>query len=348
VPRLISVKGPHARHGDQNSIRIQWNMGNSCNYSCVYCPDILHDGSKPWLPLETYLAVVDKFCNHYKNKNKRVEFELIGGEVTVIPGFEKIVKQMHTHGSRCTIFTNGSRTVEWWSKAKQYIDNVVLTFHPLTQDPSHFESVINEIKEDVDISINVAGVGNHVDELGVWVEQIRDLFKDCNRNRYYNVSICVKTMYKKLLGRHSKQETFYEYSDSELDILRKPGIKPRPIEPLPQESVEKHQNLPQESVEPVVDTSTMTEFLYEDGTAKYVQNHQIINEGLNSFKGMNCHIGFESLTIDAAGDIYSSWCGAVNFGNVRNVEELQLPEQYVDCPFDYCNNISDIAISKSL
>ncbi len=33
-------------------------------------------------------------------------------------------------------------------------------------------------------------------------------------------------MYKKLLGRNSKQETYWEYTDNELDILRRPGIKP--------------------------------------------------------------------------------------------------------------------------
>lgn len=343
--RLVSVKGPHARNGGTESIRIQWNMGNSCNYNCTYCPPILHDSSRPWLSTDTYLSVIDKICQHYKHNNKRVDFELIGGEVTVIPGFEKIVERIHSYNGYCSIFTNGSRTVEWWSKAKQYIDNVILTFHPLTQERSHFESVINEIKEDVDISINIAGVAGQVEDLGIWVEHLRDLFKDCNRNRYYNVSICVKTMYKKLLGRDSKQETFWEYSDRELEILRRPGIKPRP---MPQKSAEEQQIMPQENVEPVIDTSTMTEFLYDDGTAKYVQNHQIINEGMNCFKGMKCHIGFESLTIDAEGEIYSSWCGAVKFGNARDVNDLKLPEQYVECPFDHCNNISDIAISKTI
>ena len=90
----------------------------------------------------------------------------------------------------------------------------------------------------------------------------------------------------------------------------------------------------------------MTEFLYEDGTAKYVQNHQIINEGLNQFKGMKCHIGYESINIDASGEIYSSWCGAVNFGNISN-NNWQLLESKPRCPFEYCNNISDISITKT-
>ena len=38
-----------------------------------------------------------------------------------------------------------------------------------------------------------------------------------------------------------------------------------------------------------------TEFMYEDAPPKYVQSHQIINEGLNKFKGMKCELGFDSL-----------------------------------------------------
>ena len=57
--------------------------------------------------------------------------------------------------------------------------------------------------------------------LGEFVEELRDLFKDCEHNRYDNVSICVKTMYKKLLDSNSKQETYWNYTDAEQEILQK-------------------------------------------------------------------------------------------------------------------------------
>lgn len=341
MSKLISVRGPHAR-GLDNNIKIQWNMGNSCNYECIYCPELLHDGSKPWLNTQVYIDTIEKISSHYNALQQRTDYELIGGEVTVIPGFEDIIRKISEYNATSSVYTNASRTLNWWSKSKEYMDNVILTFHPLTQEKEHFLAVVDEIKEDVDISINIAGVGGQIEELGEFAEQIRDLFKHCNRNRYYNVSIAVKTLYMKLLGRHSKQETWYDYTDNELEVLRRPGIKPRPVEPQP-EPIE-----PQEHVEPQIDTSNMTEFKYEDGTTKYVQNHQIINEGLNGFKGMKCHLGYESLSINASGDVYSSWCGAKNFGNISEITSWDLPKGYTICPFDYCNNISDIAISKTL
>ena len=337
MSQLVSVRGPHAR-GPMDNIRIQWNMGNQCNFECVYCPPILHDGTKPWLPLESYLNAVKRICTHYNSINKRVDFEIIGGEVTVMPGFEDIIRKIAEYNTHSCVFTNASRTINWWSRAKDYLDGVVITWHPQSMSKEHLVNVINEIKHDVTIDINIAGIAGQVEQLGQDVEDLRNLFLDCERNRYDNVSICVKTMYAKLLGRNSKQETYWPYTDAEQEVLRRPGIKPRPAPPP-------DPNAPEPP--PPDPTAWMTEFLFDDGTAKYVQSHQIINEGLNKFKGMRCHLGFESINIDASGDIYSSWCGAKHFGNIANLDSWALPETETECPYEFCNNISDIAITKT-
>lgn len=337
MPTLVSVRGPHAR-GPQDNIRVQWNMGNQCNFECEYCPSILHDGSRPWLPLDAYLNTVDKICSHYNALNKRVDFEIIGGEVTVMRGFEDIIRKISEYNTHSVVFTNASRTVNWWNKAKEYLNGVVITWHPQSMTKQHLIDVINEIKHHVTIDINIAGIAGQVEQLGQDVEDLRNLFIDCDRNRYDNVSICVKTMYAKLLGRNSKQETYWPYTEAEADVLRRPGIKPRPAPPP-------DPNAP--SSTPPDPTAWMTEFLFDDGTAKYVQSHQIINENLNSFKGMKCHLGFESVNIDASGDIYSSWCGAKHFGNISNLDSWSLPVTETECPYEFCNNISDIAITKT-
>lgn len=337
MPNLVSVRGPHARN-DNNFIRIQWNMGNSCNYECEYCPPQLHDGSKPWLSKDQYIDAINKFSIYYNSLGKRIDYELIGGEVTVIPGFEDIIRTISEYNTTSTVYTNASRTVKWWSKAKDYMDSVVLTYHPLSQDKQHFIDVINEIKEDVFIDINIAGVGGQVEELGNFVEELRNLFIECEHNNYNHVSICVKTMYQKLLGRHSKQQTYWEYTDQEKNILERPGIK--------QQETRRESDV--EDDFPAPDPNAfMTEFLYDDGSTEYVQGHQIIDKGLNAFRGLRCYLGFESLNIDASGEIYSSWCGAKNFGNISN-DTWELPETKTVCPFDFCNNISDISITKTL
>ena len=178
---LIKLHGPRSDH-EPNDITIQWSMGNSCNFECEYCPTQLHDGSIGWQSTELYLDVIDKICNHYAEQNKTVNFELIGGEVTVIPGFLEILQKIKEHNGRSIVFTNGSRTRNWWSKAKHYMDGVVLTYHTLSQDQQHLINVINEIKDYVTIDINIAGIGGDVLRLGEFVEVLRDLFKDCEHN----------------------------------------------------------------------------------------------------------------------------------------------------------------------
>ena len=102
MSNLVSVRGPHARNTN-NLIRIQWNMGNSCNYSCEYCPPMLHNGTKPWLNKEQYINAISRLSTHYNALDKQTEYELIGGEVTVIPGFKDIVKCINQHNYRYII-----------------------------------------------------------------------------------------------------------------------------------------------------------------------------------------------------------------------------------------------------
>ena len=156
MPKLLWVKGPQTTDPDR-AVQIQWSMGNTCNFSCDYCPSILHDGTKPWLTTDQYLDVVDKISQHYKRNNRYMHWELLGGEVTTIPGFEKIIKRIHSYNSSITIYTNGSRTLDWWEEAKEYLSGVVITYHPLTMDVQHLYDVVATLKDALVMDINIAG-----------------------------------------------------------------------------------------------------------------------------------------------------------------------------------------------
>lgn len=325
MPNLIRVQAPHRRNGD-TTVRVQWNMGNTCNYACEYCPSILHDGSRPWLPADVCVRAAEQITQHY---NQPVHFELIGGEVTVMPGFREVVEAIHRGGARSTIYTNASRSVAWWSQAKEYLDTVQITWHPLTLDFGHLCAVITEIRESVDIAINIAGIHTQVEMLGERADEIRTLFEGSNRNPSDRVSIAVKTMYAKYLGRGARQQTYWAYTEREREVLARPGIPPQPA--------------PQSPSDPDPNDAN-TSFDYDDGTRVYSQNHQIIDRGLNSFQGMHCYAGIESISIDPGGDIYGSWCGAAHLGNIQG--KWSLPNKPIACPFSHCNNLADCGISK--
>ena len=77
MSKLLWVKGPHTTDPDRR-VQIQWSMGNTCNFNCEYCPSILHDGSRPWMPTEKYLQVVDKISQHYTKKSRPMNWSLLG------------------------------------------------------------------------------------------------------------------------------------------------------------------------------------------------------------------------------------------------------------------------------
>ena len=194
---LISVKGPHTTDPDR-AVQIQWSMGNTCNYSCDYCPPILHNGTKPWISTEQYISVVDKISEHYKQANRFMHWELLGGEVTTIPNFEEIIKRIAYHGSSVTIYTNGSRTVRWWEEAKEYLTGVVITYHPLTMDEQHLYNVVATLKDALIMDINIAGIGGQVEQLSTVADNLRNMFTDGTRQGVYDVNITIKTMYSTL------------------------------------------------------------------------------------------------------------------------------------------------------
>ena len=340
MAKLLWVKGPHTTDPER-AVQIQWSMGNTCNFSCDYCPSILHDGSKPWLTTERYIEVVDKISEHYKAQNRFMHWELLGGEVTTIPDFEDVIKRIHHYNSSVTIYTNGSRTTRWWDEAKDYLTGVVITYHPLTMDEQHLYDVVGTLKDNLILDINIAGIGGQIEQLGKVADNLRNMFINGDMQNQYDVNITIKTMYNKYLGpdaNHNQQTPYYEYTPEEIKIMQRPGVLPNP-------NRQRHSD-PNDSMEHPRFWST--EFMYEDAPPKYVQSHQIINEGLNKFKGMKCELGFDSINIDMNGEVISSWCGAKNFGNITQLDSWDIPKEETRCPFEFCNNLNDISISKSL
>ena len=66
-----------------NALWIDWTLGNSCNFSCSYCPDNLHDGTANWVSLEDCETFVRKTITHYSQINKNYFiFQIMGGEPT--------------------------------------------------------------------------------------------------------------------------------------------------------------------------------------------------------------------------------------------------------------------------
>ena len=69
---------------------VNWCIGNTCNYTCTYCPDYLHDGSIKWFDYDEAETFCSRVINHYDNK--KLYFEFTGGEVTMWRHFPKLAE----------------------------------------------------------------------------------------------------------------------------------------------------------------------------------------------------------------------------------------------------------------
>ena len=47
---------------------VNWCIGNTCNYSCTYCPDYLHDGSIKWFDYDEVEHFCNRVINHFEDK----------------------------------------------------------------------------------------------------------------------------------------------------------------------------------------------------------------------------------------------------------------------------------------
>lgn len=104
----------------QNHIKIEWNLGKRCNYSCSYCPSFIHDNTSPHTDIELLKATVDKLSTI--NKPLRISFT--GGEPTVHPKFEELVDYCVSKNTDfISVTTNATRKHSYYKqlKAKQLV-----------------------------------------------------------------------------------------------------------------------------------------------------------------------------------------------------------------------------------
>ena len=137
-------------------------LGNTCNFSCSYCPPWLHDGDVDWANNyhkwgTRYLKDIKKFIleviDHYYPK--KIYFEFTGGEVTLWKDLIPLAKFIRSNNATIGIISNGSRPARWWGKHKKYFDHVCFSFHAEFGKPDKFLSVVKEVNGEFRTHVNI-------------------------------------------------------------------------------------------------------------------------------------------------------------------------------------------------
>lgn len=294
---------------------VNWCLGNTCNFSCSYCPEGLHNGTVKWPDPEVIKGFISKVKKQHADKN--IYFEFTGGEVTVYKHFSEICKFCHEQGIKVGMISNGSRTIRFWEENKTYFDHVCLSFHPEFSDEEHFLKVVKLLNNDVRVHVNIMmkpeifnqcyAFATRVKEAGNISMALQPLIVDFG-SILFNYSPQQQQIFDKqfdLISKHIKFTKNFEYYRGAMKIVN------------------------------------------EDGTAEVKAAHRFIADRSNDWSGWKCYAGVEQVVVDMGGNIYRGWCKVSDsLGNIAD-DDLNLASiEPVICNKTMCHCNFDIMSTK--
>jgi len=142
-----------------DELKIQWNIGNDCNYNCSYCHSDLKNGSNPFPNLDKLRVGFDNIVRQAQPFSL-VNVELIGGEITKSPAIKELLLTTKNPKINFRIYSNGSADVAWWEEVRPNIYQMDLTYHP-SADLTHFVSVVRAINKIAGEGLNLIIAAPH-------------------------------------------------------------------------------------------------------------------------------------------------------------------------------------------
>lgn len=296
---------------------VNWCLGNTCNFSCSYCPKNLHDGSNPWPTLEVITAFVDRVFE--QKSNHKLAFEFTGGEVTVYKQFPELCDYIKSRGGAVGFISNGSRTLRWWEDFRGRADHACLSFHAEEGKADHFLDVVRVLHDNMQVHVNVM---MHPDKWNLCMDLAERV-----------VAIPGITMaIQPLIVDFGSQ--LYNYSPSQTKTFENQwNLLQSRLQPLPGQK--KGQ------------TWRGVMLLEEPGKISQPQQpHIMISQRTNNWAGWHCAAGVEQVIVDMDQTVWRGWCRqGGRIGHIADVN-LQLPTDWVVCRKDFCHCNFDIMSTK--
>jgi organic radical activating enzyme len=298
---MISYENPDK----ENWFLVSWTLSNKCNYRCSYCPDHLHNGSTG----QPEWTTVERFIKNFSKPGKELCYRLSGGEPTHWKHFIDMAKLVKECGHTFSFMTNGSQGVDYYKEIDNYIDGMIISYHPEYADTKHIIEVANSMS--CPVALNLMMVKEQFDSL---IAIAKDIFDNTDR-----LAIWPKVVLDKSNPDHITNKPS-EYTSSQLDVL---------------------QNWPY--FRKIDDSTLHRGNILLDGE-KTDANKLILND-LNRHMNWQCYGGIDMINIDMWGNMYRSDCQ--QGGPLGNIERYMTPTIPIICKTDTCNCLSDIYLRKN-
>ena len=188
-----------------DELRIQWNIGNDCNYNCSYCHSDLKNGSNPFPNLDKLRVGFDNIIRQ-AHPSSLIKIELIGGEITQSLAIKQLLSTTTTPNISFRIYSNGSADIAWWEEVRLNIYQMDLTYHP-SSDLSHFVSVVKAINKIAGEGLNIIIAAPH----DAW-DQALEAYAEL---KPFNPTL--QMLYSNFTRGNSK---YYEYTEAQWNQFR--------------------------------------------------------------------------------------------------------------------------------
>lgn len=293
--------------------KVQWLLGNQCNYRCSYCNEQFYKGDKPFPSEELIAEVCKDIVYHFDDLGRDVVFEFIGGEPTLGGDIKEIGKRLHNHPTNIVLKTNGSANLEWWKESKKYLTDVVISVHKEFCDLDHIDAVVSLLREDQETHpINV-----------------EILIPTRHENHHWQWALKTLQHYRDRFGLGKLQMLYVNFTKGSNIYF--------PYNEGQWEQYSLLHGLPVPKSAPKVTEQTNTII---EQKVEYIPKTHIdikMRDPLN-FNGYKCHAGIETLVIDYNGRIWRGWC--MHGGPIGSIYELpiQFPTEPIVCGLSHCGN----------
>lgn len=268
----------------KNRLRIEFMVGNYCNYKCWYCGPYANGGDTRWHKDYDELLINFTHLLEFYVRNGRDSFEvnILGGEPSMWPDIVRFSNDLKSRFNvKFTMTTNGSRTLRWWDENAKAFDKILFSYHHKEANLEHYINVLDLVyKKNIPVNSLV------LMDSSCW-----DLCIDA-----------INTM------QQSKQPWFIcalevnppNYTPKQKEFFKK-HVKRRP--PIWRILKDEHENL----------FKGKTTVTYKDGVKQKVERNFFSTNDLNHFEGWMCNIGIENINIQKDGKI-TGVCGNLVYG----------------------------------
>jgi len=281
-------------------LRIDYSLGDICNFQCWYCWPEAHAAVQKWPDLELVKKNLSYLLDYYiaHTEKRRFEISVLGGEVTHWKYFIEFMKYFkERYDIRFTIITNGSKSLEWWKEAKKYLDYVYVSHHQRFSKKEHNRDLLDYLYNQ-----NIIAVSGVLMDPNCW-EDCMETIEYFKKSKYSWSIRYVQLIHEKVSYTEEQNTIIAKLRARNANIFYFLKNNPSP--------------------------RTNTKIVYENGKTQSVKDNHIILQRINNFKNWECSLGVDWLAIKINGDI-SGTCGNLLYKkeNTYNLYDVDFSKKF--------------------